>query len=80
MQTEANALFAPRQGRILVVDDAPANIQAVTAENVAKAAATYIQPRRFAVVIAGDRKAIEPSIRALNLGPVRIIDIDELLK
>ena len=31
MQTEANALFAPRQGRILVVDDAPANIQAVTA-------------------------------------------------
>jgi adenylate cyclase len=31
MQTDANTLFAPRQGRILVVDDAPANIQAVTA-------------------------------------------------
>jgi class 3 adenylate cyclase len=31
MQTDANMLFAPRQGRILVVDDTPANIQAVTA-------------------------------------------------
>jgi len=31
MQTDANTLFAPRQGRILVVDDAPVNIQAVTA-------------------------------------------------
>src|SRR3954453_18815934 len=30
MQTNPTALFAPRQGRILVVDDAPANIQAVT--------------------------------------------------
>jgi class 3 adenylate cyclase len=30
MQTDANALFAPHQGRILVVDDEPANIQAVT--------------------------------------------------
>ena len=51
------------------------NIQAVTAAAVQKAAATYIQPGKFAVVVVGDRKAIEPGIRALNLGadsrPVR---------
>ena len=56
-----------------------ANIQAVTAEAVQKAAATYIQPGRFAVVVAGDRKAIEAGIRGLNLGPVRVMTLDEAL-
>jgi predicted Zn-dependent peptidase len=55
------------------------NIQAVTAEAVQKAAATYIQPQRFLVVVAGDRKVIEPGIRALNLGPVRTMTIQEAL-
>jgi class 3 adenylate cyclase len=31
MQADANAFLAPREGRVLVVDDTPANIQAVTA-------------------------------------------------
>lgn len=56
-----------------------ANIQAVTAEQVQKAAATYIQPKRFAIVVVGDRKAIEPGIRALNLAPVRVMTVDEAL-
>ena len=34
-----------------------ANVQAVTAAAVQKAAATYIQPEKFAVVVVGDRKA-----------------------
>jgi zinc protease len=55
------------------------NIQAVTAEAVAKAAATYIQPQRFLVVVVGDRKAIEPGIRALNLGMVRTLSVQEAL-
>ena len=55
------------------------NIQAVTADAVARAAATYIQPRRLAVVVVGDRKVIEPGIRALNLGPVRTLTVTELL-
>jgi zinc protease len=54
-----------------------ANVQAVTAEAVQKAAARYIQPKRLAVVVAGDRSAIEPGIRALNLGPVRMLPLDE---
>jgi predicted Zn-dependent peptidase len=53
------------------------NIQAVTAAGVQKAAATYIQPGRFAIVIAGDRKAIESSVAALKLGPVRVVSVDE---
>jgi len=56
-----------------------ANVQAVTAEQVQKAATTYIQPKRFAIVVVGDRKAIEPGIRALNLAPVRVMSVDEVL-
>ena len=55
------------------------NLQAVTAEAVQKAAATYIQPQRFLVVVVGDRKVIEPGIRALNLGTVRTMSIQEAL-
>lgn len=56
-----------------------ANIQAVTAAGVQKAAATYIQPGRFAVVIAGDRKAIEAGVRGLKLGTVRVLSVDEAI-
>jgi predicted Zn-dependent peptidase len=56
-----------------------ANIQAVTAADLQKAAATYIQPGRFAIVVAGDRKAIEPGIRGLKLGEVRVLSVDEAL-
>lgn len=56
-----------------------ANVQAVSAAATQKAAATYIQPARFAVVVVGDRKTIEAGIRALNLGPVRVLSVDEAL-
>jgi predicted Zn-dependent peptidase len=53
------------------------NLQKVTAAAVENVAETYIQPKRFAVVVVGDRKVIEPGIRALNLGPVRVMSVDE---
>jgi predicted Zn-dependent peptidase len=53
-------------------------IEAVTAADVQRVAQKYIQPRRLAVVIAGDRMAIEPGIRALNLGPITILTIDDV--
>jgi zinc protease len=56
-----------------------ANVQAVTADAVQKAAARYIQPSRFAVVIVGDRQSIEPSVRALNLLPVKVMTVEEAL-
>ena len=51
----------------------------VTRPGVEKAAAQYIQPDKFAVVIVGDRKVIEPGIRALKLGPVEVLTIDQVL-
>jgi predicted Zn-dependent peptidase len=54
------------------------NIQAVTAADVARVAQKYIAPGRFAVVVVGDQKAIEPGIRSLNLGPVKVMTIDEV--
>ena len=55
------------------------NLQAVTVEAVTKAAATYIHPERSLVVVAGDRKVIESGIRALNLGMVRTMSVQEAL-
>jgi predicted Zn-dependent peptidase len=55
------------------------SITQVTASDVGKAAAKYIQPDKFAVVVVGDRKLIEPGIRALNLGPVQVMTVDEVL-
>ena len=54
------------------------NIQAVTADAVQKAAATYIQPKKFAIVVVGDRKSIEPKIRALNLAPIHAVSVDDV--
>jgi predicted Zn-dependent peptidase len=53
-------------------------IEAVNAAEVQRVAQKYIVPDRFAVVIAGDRAAIEPGIRALNLGPIKIMTVDDV--
>jgi predicted Zn-dependent peptidase len=55
-------------------------VMKITAADVQKAAAKYIQPDKMAVVIIGDRKAIEPGVAALNLGPLRVVPIDEFMK
>jgi zinc protease len=55
-------------------------IAAVTADDVKRAADKYIQPDKFAVVIVGDRKTIEPGVRALNLGPLTVIEAAEIFK
>jgi predicted Zn-dependent peptidase len=54
------------------------NIQAVTAADVQRVAQKYIRPDHLAVVIVGDLKAIEPGIRAMNLGPIKVMTIDEV--
>jgi predicted Zn-dependent peptidase len=54
------------------------NIQAVTAADAQRVAQKYIQPGKFTVVVVGDLKAIEPGTRALNLGPVKVLTIDEV--
>ena len=55
-------------------------VRAVTAADVKRAADKYIQPDKFAVVIVGDRKVIEPGIKTLNLGPIVVVEPAEILK
>jgi zinc protease len=55
------------------------SIRAVTAGDVQRAAGRDIQPDRFAVLVIGDLKVIEPKIKALNLGPIRILKIEEVM-
>lgn len=54
------------------------SIQAVTAADVQRVARIYVQPDRLAVVVVGDRKTIEPGIRALSLGPITVLSIEEI--
>jgi zinc protease len=51
------------------------NIEAVTQADVARVAQQYINPGSLAVVIVGDRKSIEPGLRAINVAPIVIRDM-----
>jgi zinc protease len=53
-------------------------IQAVTAADVQRVAQKYIAPGRFAVIVVGDQKVIEPKIQALNLGPIKKLTVDDV--
>ncbi len=55
-------------------------VTAVTAADLQRAAARFVQPERMAVVIVGDLKMIEAPIRALNLGPIIHVTIDSLFR
>jgi hypothetical protein len=52
----------------------------VTAADVQRVAKTLIQPGRFAVVVVGDRKTIEGPVKALGLGPMSHMKIDEAIR
>lgn len=56
------------------------SVTAVTAADLQRAAARFIQPERMAVVVVGDLKLIEGPIRALNLGPITHVPIDNLFR
>jgi predicted Zn-dependent peptidase len=59
--------------------DYTAKIGAVTAAAAQRAASTIIEPNALAVVVVGDRSRIEPGIRALNLGPVNVVDVEDVV-
>ena len=52
--------------------------RAVSSGDVQGVAQQYIGPDHLTIVIVGDRKTIEPSIRALNLGSITVLSIDEV--
>ncbi len=51
------------------------NIETVTPADVARVARQYVNPESLAVVIVGDRKTIEQSLKAVNVGPISIRDM-----
>src|SRR3954464_1447715 len=55
-------------------------VRAVTPADVQRVAERYVQPDKFAVVIVGDRKTIDPGVQALNLGPLKILEPAEVMK
>lgn len=50
------------------------NVEAVTQADVQRVAREYINPGSLAIVIVGDRKSIEPGLKAVNAGPLSIRD------
>ena len=55
-------------------------IQKVTAADAQRVAKQYIAPSTFAVLIVGDRRTIEPGIRALTLPqPICVMTVDDAL-
>src|SRR5687767_3271554 len=50
-------------------------IGAVTQADVQRVAQKYIDPDRLAIVIVGDRKSIEPTLKATGIGTVTVVDI-----
>jgi predicted Zn-dependent peptidase len=49
-------------------------VAAITGADVAAVATKYVDPEGTAIVIVGDRKVIEPGLRAANVAPVVIVD------
>ncbi len=54
-------------------------IMKVTQSDVQKAAEKYLDPAKVAIIIVGDREKIEAPLRALNVGPVHLLTIEEVM-
>ncbi len=80
-QIETDAGVADRVA-YLVQNDLPLDfydmyvlrIQAVTPKEVRDAAARTVDTGRLVIVIAGDRAALEPALRAAHIAPVAVVD------
>jgi predicted Zn-dependent peptidase len=76
-----------RQLGELYVYDLPADyynqytrrILAVTAADVQRVARQYVDPERVTVVLVGDRSKIEAGVRALRLGQVQTLTVEQVL-
>ena len=59
--------------------DYTTKIGAVTAAVAQRAASAIILPDALTVVVVGDRSRIEAGIRALNLGSVRVVSVEDVV-
>ena len=60
-------------------DTAVQRIGAVTQADVQRVARRYVDPDRLTIVIVGDRKLIEPGLRALSPGEIVIRDVKDVI-
>ncbi|MEW6364307.1 MAG: pitrilysin family protein [Acidobacteriota bacterium] len=60
-------------------NDYVGRILAVTGADVERVARKYVDPSKVAIVVVGDLKEIEAEVRALNLGLVHRMTIDDVL-
>jgi zinc protease len=52
------------------------NVSAITKEDVVRAAKRYIDLDHLAIVIVGDRAAIEGPLKSTNIAPITLLDIE----
>ena len=52
------------------------NVSAVTKEDVLRVAKQYIDLNHMAIVIVGDRSQVEAALKATNIAPITLIDIE----
>jgi hypothetical protein len=46
---------------------------------VQRVARQYVDPSKFVVVVVGDRKSVEPAVRALGLGPITVLETNAVM-
>jgi predicted Zn-dependent peptidase len=54
-------------------------ILAIDKKDVQRVAKKYIDPEKVAIILVGDRAKIEGGVRALNLGPIELLTIEQVL-
>jgi predicted Zn-dependent peptidase len=54
-------------------------VMAVTKADVERVAKKYLDPENVAIIIVGDRSVIEQSVRALNVGAVEVLTVEDVL-
>jgi predicted Zn-dependent peptidase len=55
------------------------NVLSVTAKDVRRVAQRYLDPERVAIIIVGDRAAIEKGLAGTGIAPIQPLTIDEVL-
>jgi zinc protease len=57
----------------------PERVLAVTAADVARVARQYVDPANLAIIVVGDRAAVEEQIRQQDLGTIRLLTVEDVL-
>jgi predicted Zn-dependent peptidase len=57
----------------------PERVLAVTAADVARVARQYVDPANLAIIVVGDRAAVEQQIRQQDLGALRLLTVEDVL-